>query len=182
MKLRILSSLVLAVLFSAVCAQADATYVYSGKLMTGGCPILGCSATGNLDVTVTLVAPLGDDFSGFVTPLSFSGVVVAHDSLGNIGDAFGNIAAATFEFSTDANGNIVGWDVTAFGSDAGITTSTNSDGAFDVNNFFSAFSLSNSNDPGTWTEIPTPEPSSLPLLGTGLLGIGLFLRRRFLSA
>lgn len=105
--------------------------------------------------------------------------------------------------NTDALGNITGWDVRVLGCFAHCYMETKSTGGTSMDDStpndvltITAFTQgSNTGMPGTWTcedqgptggfspcpaapSAPTPEPSSLPIVGSGLLGLMVLAYRR----
>ena len=169
-------------------ALADSTYAYTGQPYNPNPPTfcIGtyaavCSSIG-VSGTLTLASPLGDNLNNeFVTPLAFA--------FSGGTDAFLLTQATlytveSFQFSTDANGNITAW---------GITLSTAPGGGCPGPNFVCLGTYSNHGDysgydynygtpnevygggqnsvPGSWALIPAAEPSSLLLFSAGLLGL-----------
>lgn len=185
--MRIMRSLALAVTVIGVIgivpktAKADTVYTYNGNGLISGGPGAGISAT--LDFS----APLGANVDGSVTPLTWyiSGFATSLSS----SSGTGNLTAS---FVTDDLGQIVNWGVQATGPQQGsgleILETIDVPGQVTDAIFSSSISggnAANANDPGVWTETctdppvaVTPEPSSIFLLGSGILGLGGIVRRK----
>jgi|SRR6516165_11838595 len=142
-------------------------------------------ATDKVTVSITLATPLGDNLNlAPVTPLMFS----LNDGVGTIRNT-DPPASSLFEFSTDSSGNITGWDVNATeGSPVSFfqittenATSVGTTDNAEISNTGSGTSTaSNTNKPGAWTTATAavPEPSTVSVLGAGVLGLGLLWWRR----
>jgi hypothetical protein len=186
--------LVAAVLAFPPFARADSTYLYTGQPYNpnppsgcGGTYTSVCSSIG-VSGSITLVSPLGDDLNdALVTPqaFSFSGGTNAF-----LLTQSSPLPLEFFQFSTDANGNITYWGIELAnnsGPNSGclsgasficLGTYNNPNGQGD----YSAYDY-NWGTPdevygggtnfvaGTWTLVATPEPSSIFLLCSGLLGV-----------
>jgi hypothetical protein len=184
-------------------ATADSvTYTYTGEVYTncfGSYAPSSGPCTEQQTITFTLAAPLApdqtqDNISALVTSFSFSdgtGLVItqADDPL------FG------FAVNTDTSGNIVEWNAGAIEGNSGISSSNgiNLVGPISGSSDFSYANDSDSaalgtcvldispancsdlnvgyelNDPGSWS---VPEPSTLALLGIGLIGLIVLRPRR----
>jgi hypothetical protein len=189
--------LLLSVFGFAPSARADGftTYTYIGQPFTdffGGdsCSngVGECSLSGSLNYASPLppnarIWSIGNSPGGqnpvFVPLLSFSFTDGVH-TLNGTGPFFGpNGFPAELFLETGPDGQIVEWGtnfITNF-SIFSIDSSSFVNESFDDASFGPDEAF-NSNAPGTWTA--TPEPSSLLLLGTGLLG-AVVLRRKWLK-
>jgi PEP-CTERM motif len=201
----LITVLLLFVSVGALNAHANSfIYTYQGNPFTTFTPLYVCSPgpceiEGSFTVSSQLFAGLTN---ATVTPTSFTftddnGLTVCGFSCGLTGiDVTG--------IKTDALGNIIGWDVYAQSCFGHCVIQTNSTGGTSMDNstpdaFSNTFTQgSNTGIPGTWTcqdqgatggllpcpaapSVPTPEPSSLPLVGSGLLGLmGLAYGRKLL--
>jgi PEP-CTERM motif len=174
-------------LLTAGAASADVIYTYTGNDFGGGGGTVNSPYTTSDKITgtVTLSGALGDSLSNStVSPVaySFSDGIVTLTS-----PACCNTSTQTeFVFSTDASGNITHWTVIvqANGNTTEIETTDPSMGtAFDETTAKNVLGAENLSDPpGTWKSATVttsvPEPASLALLGSGLLGLAFFYRRK----
>ena len=134
------------------------------------------TGTDKVTATITLASPLGDSLVFTpVTPVSFS---VSDGVQTFFTNEFGILLVSEFAFSTDASGAIDGWDIyLEFGLlHPNFIQTRNSGGtAGDLGSMDVDGEGFNQNSPGVWT---TPEPSTVSVLGAGLLGLVFIWRRR----
>jgi len=179
-------------------AMADSTYTYTGQPYSTTSPNLCdgtylpvCTSIG-VSGTIVLASPLGDNLNdAFVTPVmfSFSGGTDAFDLTQS-----SSLAIETFQFSTDANGDIIGWAIQLATSSSNCTngplnwvclgTYSNVNGAGDYSAYDynygtgnEVYGGGNNSVAGSWALVATPEPSSILLLCSGLFAV-LITRRR----
>ncbi len=164
-------------LFSAGFAHADPVYTYTGQNFT---TVSGAYTTSDhVTGSFTVATPLGDNLSDDTfTPESFS----FNDGLQTL--TSGNASASTFGVSTDPSGNITNYRIVIVGTSPFFYMFISED-FFDTAN--DGASLAYNQIAGTFTEqtpatplsTVTPEPSSIALLSTGLLGAAGIVKRRF---
>ena len=170
-------------------ALADTTYTYTGNQFNTFGGDAACPTECNIYGSFTISAPLGPNFDGYFTPDSFSFT----DGLVTITQA--NATKSDFGFITNALGEITAWNLDFINAETSMYVGTGpslicpvncsvTDGSFapsslDVINYADIV-----NDPGVWTvsastaPVPTPEPSSIALFGSGTLGLIGLVRRR----
>jgi hypothetical protein len=185
-------------------AHADSTYTYAGQPYSTTSPnfcngtyLPVCTSIG-VSGTITLANPLGDNLvNAPVTPLmfSFTGGTNAFDLT-----QASSLAIESFEFSTDASGNITEWalNLATLGSNCsqpfnfvclGTFSNVNGAGDFSAYDFnhgtpSEVFGAGTNSVAGSWTVVPTPEPSTFSLMLTGLwsLVLTLVLRKRVVQS
>jgi hypothetical protein len=187
-----LSFLLLAafLLLAGPLAKADTIYTYAGNpLYYDGGYVTG---------SVTLSAPLGDNFSGPVTPLAYN---FANNALPNVTiKSTDPGTGGYFWFSTNGLGAIENWYVFAdeslppnsLSGETIVTLSLPGENMIDgwVQTIWPVGSSATYNagfnffSPGTWAAggqdpSPAPEPSSLLLLGSGIALLGRKARKLF---
>jgi hypothetical protein len=166
------------VLSTSLAAHADTTYTYVGQpFSTAFAPFtLQDSVTGSFATS----APLADNLSDVrINPTSFS----FSDGLDVLTQSSAGVSS--FVISTDSNGAIINWGILVVSTDSKIQIETTGGPEFpdeDGDLGFGSRNFGGNNVSGTFTSptaAQTPEPSSMIMLGTGLMGIAGTLRRRF---
>ena len=158
-------ALTAALLLTSV-AYAD-TYSYQGNPFTTG--TISGTVSGSFTISGELESNLNEEF---VFPSSWSftdGTRTISSSA--LQDLF------FMEVTTNALGQITGWVLEAEAPEEDIESLS---GVGDSTG--TAFSYGRNTSTGTWTDVSAvPEPSSLAMLGTGLLGVGGILKRRLIA-
>lgn len=184
-------------LMSAVPAFADTTYAYTGKPFDSFSGNYSCGSECAISGSFTVANPLASNLpltvldgensilaTGF--PASSSQVEAFSFTDGNTAFDQNNsyFPNSAILIGTDSNGMINDWELfLQFGpytnylyttNTPGRDVSSNQVGYYPYTNLGTAL---NNGNPGTWSVTDTPEPSSLLMLSSGLIGLG-FIRRR----
>jgi hypothetical protein len=163
------------------------TYTYTGNPLQGNAP--GFSATDDISGSFTLASPLAaNQLLTEIVPVSFD----FSDGVNTFtsGETYSSIG---FAVGTGPSGQIDAWGILLNQSAQGLETDNlpASNIVEDMGSVLvqsgrnmTLFSQTNNADPGRWTEstttdpAATPEPASLLLTATGLLGAAATIRRR----
>lgn len=186
--LLVVSTSLLCLLGTSSSFADETTYAYTGA------PFITCwdFSTSNcsqyyISGQITLAEPLiaDDSSTQLVDPISFSFTDQdpAHPQFTNL-TAIGT--TYFYIYSTDASGLPTSWsffiNAAQYSCTSGFQISSYATSPFDCSGDTYYGYEGQSDAPGTWTDpspsVGTPEPSSLMLLGSGLLPIGIYFRRR----
>lgn len=174
---------VLVLAAATLAAHADTVYTYHGNdFTTASGPY---TTDDSLTLSITLSAPLASTSSlQAYTPTAFS----ISDGVQTITNLTPGITGSEFVFAT-SGGVIDQWGIAVFGGNFIIESCGFNPTVCTPQSFDEAESVSgggvgeNIADPGTWTSsAATPEPSTLALFGTGILGLAGVARRKFFNA
>ena len=187
MRMRSLT-LVAALMMLPLTLKADTLYTYIGNNFNqfssphmGTGPNAYYSTANFVEIAFVLSSPLAANLNNvFIDPLTYS---FTDGTISTSGPYSSWLAG--FAVTTDAAGNIVNWEMGT--SSPGAATdqysveSENEPGHVsdqgDVLIYFNNYTGEVADDPGTWTAGPVPEPGSLILVASGLLGAVGMLRR-----
>lgn len=215
MKNKVLSLLSAAVLVLALGSVAKAdTFLYLTKDNCStpcnpgspgtsmGTVTLSQIATGEVQITISLVSPLEFVNTGLVNTIDFNIIGTPTISASNFSNSDFSLASTTagsnhfdgfgtFEYSIQMGGSQgaggaqaspLTFDISATGLTVAdfLTDGTGANVFFGVDVYNSAVPSTGPIGTGTPTS-PVPEPGSLALFGTGILGMAGYLRRKLLS-
>jgi hypothetical protein len=177
------------VLLAIQAAPADAVYTYTGNDFTNFNG-LTCPSDCSIDGSFTVASPLGNNFSGLVTPISFDFYI---STAGTPTWSNTNGATATFKIFTDGSGAIEYWFVDINSGIYPLFESCHPDppeldftcggnGAEDAYIGSANTSAAITNDPGSWIETSPTTPEIDPASGSSVLtllaGVVLIFRGR----